>query len=767
MATDNSGPHLPPSWPEAPRRETPAWAGTPSAPDPSPAWAGASATEVPTSWPETPRPAGHDPAWPETPRTTGHDPAWPEPPRPDAGWPEPPRPARPSGPAAGSPGPASDPSFGPSPRPASGSASGPASGSASGPASGSASGRASHSASGPSFGSASGPSFGSASGPSFGSASGSDAGSGAVAGDRRVAGSRSQGAPDGGPAWPEPPRPDAGWPEPPRRDGAPASNVAAWPGDSANGQPFVPDPIPAWQQPPTPTPGAWSNLSTPAPWPPRDQAPAEAPERREPDRQAPAAFGQAALDQRPFDRSATPPGTPPHNGPDSGPRHEPRYGPDHGLHGLPGSGPHDGTHSPNGLPGNGQHNGTHRPPGGGPYDGSPNPNGLPGNGQHDGTHRPQDGPYDRPQDGPPVPQGPPAQLHPSDERTVTYAQTQNLLNDRAVPSTPMEPTHIGTPPTPPPGPPAEDPHGRPQGGGGPRPGAGLSRDPSDPENRFVTAGQISGSRTPPPERQQELWNTVFGDDYQAMGDRDALDDEDRGKPIWIYALGGSVVIALVAALLWAFLAGPLAGEDPAGTAALAEPSASASASQKAGTTKSSTSIGPLPKYSGKASPVIGRVPDQAAGISVPRLGGTWRLDQRATVKATYGYDTRQYVPITDDKAAMVMSGPLPQRLASYYDQDDLEPVIKQVVLDARKRFFPADNKVRKIAQQAIKVGDKTGRLVAYSLTSSTDKATVVTMAVNTGGSVPAIVYVSIPAESKQLLPDIRVVMNQLRLGAQS
>jgi hypothetical protein len=341
-------------------------------------------------------------------------------------------------------------------------------------------------------------------------------------------------------------------------------------------------------------------------------------------------------------------------------------------------------------------------------------------------------------------------VHPSDERTVTYNQhAENLLNDRAIPSSPGDSAHIGAPPN-------ED--------LGPRPGSNLNRDPSDPDRPFVTAGQISGSRTPPPERQQELWNTVFGDNYQSMGERDPLDDdEERGKPIWIYALGGSVVIALVAALMWAFLAGPLASEEPSSANVAEKPTASTAPK----TTRTTTSIGPLPKYSGKAAPVIGRVPDAAAGISVPRLGGTWQLDQRATVKATYGFDTRQYVQVEQDTFAQLLSGPLSPRLASYYEQDNLEPVIKQVVLSARKRFFPADNKVRKIAQQPIKVGNSTGRLIAYSLTSDTEKATIVTMAVNTGANVPAIVYMSIPSDSKQLMPDIRTVMNQLKLNSQS
>ena len=44
--------------------------------------------------------------------------------------------------------------------------------------------------------------------------------------------------------------------------------------------------------------------------------------------------------------------------------------------------------------------------------------------------------------------------------------------------------------------------------------------------------------------------------------------------------------------------------------------------------------------------------------------------------------------------------------------------------------------------------------MAYSLTSDTEKATIVTAAINTGGEVPAIVYMSIPSERQALLPDV-------------
>ncbi|MEV4013090.1 hypothetical protein AB0J35_21530 [Nonomuraea angiospora] len=615
------------SWPEAPRsaQQDPAWPEPPrtddSWPEPprrSRSEAGRSEAAGPQSWPDLPPQGATGPSWPAPPARDATGPSWPEPSPQGASAPS----SWPDVPPSGAAGPSSWPDSSPQ-------SAGPSSWPEASPQSAPTAWPDSPPQNGPSSWQDAAPQGGPSSWP-----------------DAAPQGGRST-RPDlplpGGPS-PLPGGPSS-WQDGPQQGSA---GPTSWPDAQARGGPEfglrgeerpVPDPIPAWEQPP-PSADSWSNLSSPAPWPPAERDKPGSPE------QATAMYQVDDLPQ--------------------------------------------GAHAP------------------------------------------------------------PRQAHPSEERTMTYAQhTENLLNDRAVPSPNMDSSNISATP------PAEDTDA-------PRPGSNLNRDPSDPDRPFVTAGQISGSRTPPPERQQELWNTVFGDNYQGMGDEDSL-EESQGKPIWIYALGGSVAIALVAALLWAFLAGPLASDDPAASNTVAEKPTTA---QKPTATRSSTTIGALPKYPGKAAPVIGRVPDAAAGISLPRLGGTWRLDTRTTVKATYNYDTRQFVPITQDTSAQLMSGPLPQKLASYYEKDNLEPVIKQVVLDARKRFFPTGNKVRKIAQQPIKVGDNTGRLIAYSLTSETEKATIVTMAVNTGGNLPAIVYMSIPADSKQLLPDVRTVMNQLRIGAQ-
>ncbi|GLW08001.1 hypothetical protein Misp01_31310 [Microtetraspora sp. NBRC 13810] len=348
--------------------------------------------------------------------------------------------------------------------------------------------------------------------------------------------------------------------------------------------------------------------------------------------------------------------------------------------------------------------------------------------------------------GPPGPPNPGAPGggpgSPGGPNTPGNAGGQNRPNGPAGPAGPGGPNGPGGP-------------GGPNGPGGP--------DAGDPYRPFVTAGQISGPKTPPPERQQELWNTVFGDNYQEMG---GDDDFDRpGKPIWMYALVGSVLIALVGALLWAFLAGPLASEDtPEPDPSAAVPSATAPASPRP------QSAGRLPRYKGEASEVNGPLADEAAAITIPRLGAPWRLDQRPTVRTTHGYSTRQYVAAGTDSTgraqfAQLMSGPLPKAAQpKYTTPENLTPVINAVAYQARTKYFPEGNTIRKTAQQALAVGGLPGQLVGYEITAGEQKTTMVVAAVSTGADFPAIVYMSVPAGKKELLPDVNTVFRQIRLA---
>jgi len=281
----------------------------------------------------------------------------------------------------------------------------------------------------------------------------------------------------------------------------------------------------------------------------------------------------------------------------------------------------------------------------------------------------------------------------------------------------------------------------------------------------VTAGQISGPKTPPPERQQELWNTVFGENYQAIGDEEEL--ASGGRPFWLYALVGSVVIALVGATAWAFLAGPLASSSGGDAVAQAKPSASAGGASS----KPSPARKRLPKYTGQPSPVAGTITDQSASLTVARLGGTWRQDQRADrIRTAYGYSTRQYVaagkdPTGKPQFAQVLTGPLPEQLASKYTSPEkLVSVVSAVAFQARQKFFPAGNTIVKTVQQKLTVNGRTGQLMAYQVTAGDTKTTMVVAAIDTGGKLPSIVYMSVPDSKRELRPDINTVFDSVRIA---
>ncbi|MEV7805778.1 hypothetical protein AB0O28_22795 [Microbispora sp. NPDC088329] len=285
--------------------------------------------------------------------------------------------------------------------------------------------------------------------------------------------------------------------------------------------------------------------------------------------------------------------------------------------------------------------------------------------------------------------------------------------------------------------------------------------PEDPYRPFVTAGQISGPKTPPAHRQQELWNTVFGENYQAIDEY----EEEPGRPVWLYALVASAVAALVGVLVWAFAAGPLSSGDTAEAATSAKPSPAKSGA----TTKPQAQATRLPVYKGTASPVNGVLTDTAGRITLPKLGGPWQADANpAQIKATYGFTSRQYVQAgttADGKSefALVMSGTLaPSLAAKYTTPDNLGPVVNAVMYRARQTQFPKDNKATRTAQQRLARNGLTGLLTAYKVTAGGASTTVVIAAVNTGADLPTIVYMAVPQPKSDLLADINTVFRSIK-----
>ncbi|WP_156045902.1 hypothetical protein [Herbidospora cretacea] len=366
------------------------------------------------------------------------------------------------------------------------------------------------------------------------------------------------------------------------------------------------------------------------------------------------------------------------------------------------------------------------------------------------------GPFDPRVPPPPMDQQPfpPVQAAqaaaPATDRTVTMGPPGQPAPPQAAPQAAPQAPPQAMPPAQP----------QPQGYGGPTTGEHLVQQlpGDDPYKPFVTAGQISGPKTPPAARQQELWETVWGDGQHTTDDDD---DDEKGKPVWLFALVGSVLVALIVALLWAFLAGPLS--SAAETTAQPAPSAKPSATKPAAAAAS----GGIPEYDGEKSAVKGTLTDEAAGISISQLGGQWKTDaDTQTVMSTYGYSTRQYVSagLTSKGKpwfATVMTGKLPADLASQYKSPtDLRPVLNGVVFKARQTIFPKPNKVARVGAQKLPGG--LGQAAAYKVTDDGGGTLVVVAAVNTGAEVPSIVYMMVPDLRDDLLPDVNTILKSIK-----
>ncbi|WP_157519792.1 hypothetical protein [Herbidospora daliensis] len=348
---------------------------------------------------------------------------------------------------------------------------------------------------------------------------------------------------------------------------------------------------------------------------------------------------------------------------------------------------------------------------------------------------------------------------PMDQQPFPPVQAQA----QAAPPQPAPP--LNPPVTPPMNAPMNQPaqqQQQPQHGyGGPTTGEHLVQQlpGDDPYKPFVTAGQISGPKTPPAARQQELWETVWGDGQHTTDDDD---DDEKGKPVWLFALVGSVLVALIVALLWAFLAGPLSSAAETTAVPSGKPSAKPTSTKPA-----AAASGGIPEYDGEKSAVKGTVTDETAGISVSQLGGQWKTDaDTQTVMSTYGYSTRQFVSagLTSKGKpwfATVMTGKLPDDLASQYKSPtDMRPVLNSVVFKARQNIFPKPNKVARVGAQKLPGG--LGQAAAYKVTDDGGGTLVVVAAVNTGAEVPSIVYMQVPDLRDDLLPDVNTIIDSIK-----
>lgn len=241
---------------------------------------------------------------------------------------------------------------------------------------------------------------------------------------------------------------------------------------------------------------------------------------------------------------------------------------------------------------------------------------------------------------------------------------------------------------------------------------------------------------------------------------------DPGRRAFHVVLGGIGALVVAIAVVFALVL----AQSPTPRQAAA-PSPSPSPSPSPTPTGAPGRTVPLPDYPGRGSKVIGRIDDPNAGLSYARLGSPWRLDSDRM--SDFGREqtviTERYGPDATPYWANISSDALPARLARYYgDPYRTYHASRAMLADVRSTYYPEGNRRTEVASQPIEVEGRQGWLVAARLEFDREgmraKSELAAVAVvDTGASLPGVVYLSIPDTHKQLWPDIDTVVKSLRL----
>lgn len=358
----------------------------------------------------------------------------------------------------------------------------------------------------------------------------------------------------------------------------------------------------------------------------------------------------------------------------------------------------------------------------------------------------------------------------------------------------------------------ETPPPRPYGApGGPFPGepadgaGGARRGPAadpDHDHEFFGAGDDPanwgsiGPSGPPPQpgkpssgnlRLPEWMREESGGVAPAGGGADSADsagydydygyDDEDGKSRLPLIAGLGVLVAglVVAAGVYLLKSGGGDQQRPAAHVTTAPNRTDGVAAPNGGASAAGRSQKALPVFSGPHTVSVGRIVDQRAGLSYPKLGRPWQPQPKNGQMTELGFSEGQYA--LSEKAggqakvwARLMSGPLGHAdKGAYQGGSTVQAAATQVAATYEKKLYDFKHHRKLIASQPLDVGGLKGWLVGYHLTyhRPATKATgdLYTVAVvDTGKRGPGVLLMSVPDTQRRLYPDVDYVVQSLEVG---
>ncbi|MFD0901469.1 flagellar basal body-associated FliL family protein [Actinomadura sediminis] len=181
----------------------------------------------------------------------------------------------------------------------------------------------------------------------------------------------------------------------------------------------------------------------------------------------------------------------------------------------------------------------------------------------------------------------------------------------------------------------------------------------------------------------------------------------------------------------------------------------------------------LETFAGTPSQVLGRVNDDMAGLSYPRLGPPWQVPTKENKLGTPGWSGQQIV-VTERSGDQLWYGQLltgtliPSLQGSYTGPDSVKQVAGLAAEGYLAQYYGFQDGTKPLASQALDVDGRKGWLVASYLTYEREgvRATgeiVATAVIDTGREAPAVVFASLPNTHKKLWPDLNRFLGSLKV----
>jgi hypothetical protein len=238
----------------------------------------------------------------------------------------------------------------------------------------------------------------------------------------------------------------------------------------------------------------------------------------------------------------------------------------------------------------------------------------------------------------------------------------------------------------------------------------------------------------------------------------------RGARGSLIAAGGAALAAVViAAVIVAVVVKrdrPPAGPDPfAGSYPLVGASASAAITWQ----PSAPPAGPLKKFPGVSSKVIGTISDRKVGLSFAKLAAPWRVAKPVGHSAGIEWDVRKpkfhwwagaYTDLLRDDFVPASKGPNGLRAAAELEAAKWAKTYTATPIATAGEPLQIDGRSAWLAGYRVPTPD--------SWDGTTERALVV-ITVNSGRSVPAVFEISIAKPKYQILPDVNTLVSSLRV----